>query len=188
MRVRYWIIILSIIFIIGLVLGKLFLGADPIVGEYKIFRDLLTFILVIAGLGIALLGAVIYEIVFQNLRSEIKKKIKEVNISAAENVEKNINEVFCKFYIGLSYSYWKRCEPEDYKIKDEIKPPLLDDLGMAIQQSEEAIEYAEKLDKKKLEAFVCLTKNNLAYYLALRGFSDDSNRAISLAKYAYDRI
>lgn len=188
MKTWYWVVIAGGIFILGLVLGKIFLGVESITDEYIIFRDIFTLVLSIFGIGIALLGAAIYKIISQNLESEIKKKMKEVDISVKKSIGKEINVVLCKFYVKLSYTYWKLYEPENYKIEDEIELSLKRYLEMAITQSEWGMKCAEQLDEKKFESLVCLVKNNLAYHLSMRGFADDSSRAISLAKYAYNKI
>jgi len=188
MKTWHWVAIVGGIFIFGLILGKVFLGVESITDEYIIFRDILTLILSIFALAIAVLGVAIYKIISQNLESKTKEKMKEVDINVKKSIEKEINIVLCNFYIKLSHTYWKLYEPENYKIEDKIKPSVERYLEMAITQSEWAMKYAEQLDEKKFEALICLSKNNLAYHLSMRGFTDDSSRAISLAKYAYNKI
>lgn len=177
MKIWHWLVVGIGTFIFGFVFGCLFVGPYRIVEKYEVFRDISAFVLAFSALGIAIFGVVVYSLISQGLDRKIEKKIKE-----------ETDSVLCRFYIELSYVYWKHYEKVIYKIDQEIKESDIPYLNLAIEQSEYAVERVEGLNEKRFGRFICLAKNNLAYHLAMRGFSDDARRAIPLAKYAYDKV
>ena len=177
MKTWHWLVVGIGIFIFGFVFGCLFVGPYRVVDEYEVFRDIFAFVLALSALGVAVFGVVVYNVVSQGLDRKIEEKIKE-----------ETDAVICRFHIEVSDVYWKEYEKVIYKINQEIKKPDVSYLNMAIEQSEYALKKAEGLNERKFGRLICLAKNNLAYHLAMRGFSDDAGRAIPLAKYAYDRV
>lgn len=172
MKTWHWLVVVIGLFICGLFLGHLFLGKYWIVSKYDVFKDVLSIVLVISGLGIALLGAAMYVWISSALDKRVEKKVNEqVNVASA------------KFYMELSYIYWGA-----YEVDGKFVKVKKSDLGLAVEQSENALKKVNLLDEKKFESHVCVAKNNLAYHLAVRKYADDAERAISLAKYAYDRV
>jgi len=183
MKVWPWIISGIGIFIIGFVLGHLFWGIYSATDDYKLFRDLLGFILSFMGVTAAVLGIVVHRLISLALDRKMDAKIKGVNV----RVEAELSRLICVFYIRLSHVYWKRYEPEGFRVDQDIPKSEEGNREMAIAQSELALKRAERLDPKKFENHVCAAKNNLAYHLAMRKWPDDARKAIPLAKYAYRR-
>lgn len=176
MKNRYWLFLASVIFIFGLVFGRLFFNVNSITDEYKIFRDIFTFVLAMSALGIAAFSVIAYKVLLGNLQQKVTIKAREEGY-----------RYICELYIGLSYLFWKHYEI-DYELDSKLSSSEQHYLNTAIEQAEVALRYAKFMDEKKDEAIICLAKNNLAYHLAMRGWPDDSRRAIALAKYTYDRI
>lgn len=168
--------IAGIIFIIGLLLGELFLNVRSITDEYKIFRDIFTFVLAMSALAIAVFTTIGYKVLSEKLQQEVTIKAKTEGY-----------RYMCELYTGLSYLFWKHYEI-DYEIGGKLKSSERHYLDTAIEQAEVALNYTKFLDEKKDEEVICLAKNNLAYHLAMREWPDDSRRAIALAKYVYDKI
>lgn len=177
MKTWHWLVVGMGIFIFGFVFGCLFVGPYRVVEKYELFRDIFAFVLALSALGVAIFGVVVYNLISQGLDRKIEKKIKE-----------ETDSIICRFYIELSHIYWKHYEKVIYKIDQEIRKADIPYLNLAIEQSEYALERTEGLNEKRFGRLICLAKNNLAYHLAMRGFSDDARRAIPLAKYVYEKV
>ncbi len=163
-------------FVAGGLLSQLFVGEYPIADKYEVFRDILVIVLSLSAVAIALLGWAVYQVISRGLDDRIKRTIDE-----------ELNVHICNLCFEFNHIYWKHYERVDYKIGNPLEGTELDYLQLAIDISESAARRAGLLDQKKFDALVCVAKNNLAYHLAMRGWSADSKRAMSLAKYAYDR-
>lgn len=178
MKTWHWVVILVIVGIILLVCGffldRFFLGwPHRNVNQYELFRDLLVIILALAGLAIAFIGLVVYELISKGLETKVEKKV------AGE-----VNYAISTIFLELSYDYWRA-----YEIGGKFQRDKTNELERAIEKSKKALTRAERLDTKQkiFEFTLCLAKNNLAYHLAARNRTKDTEKAISLAKYAYDR-
>jgi len=195
-KVWPWIIVGTGIFILGFVMGHLFWGIYWAGDDYKVFRDLLAFVLSFLGVGAAVLGFVVYRLILQGLDRTVEEKIREVDARCKDIIEEETNRVIARFYTNLNVLYWKHYEPEDYEIDDKIKQADKPYLDMAIEQSNYALRLVEslkgskRLDARTVDGRICLAKNNLAYHLAMRGSpdKDDIEKAIPLATYAYEKV
>lgn len=187
MKIWPWLLVGIGIFILGFVLGHLFWGTYSGIDEYKVFRDTLTLTLSFSALAAAVLGVVVYKLISQNLERRVEESIKETDVRVRESIKGETDYVLCKFFIELSDVYWKHYEV-DYEMNDKLDKPQKRYLGMAITQSEWALKRTERLDEREFGRLIYLAKNNLAYHLAMRGWSDDAKRAIALARYAYDKV
>lgn len=170
-------------------------GKYKTVNQYEVFRDLLAIVLTLAGLTIALLGMGVYKWIskgldtkvegcLKDLDTKVKESLAGLDVRVKKRVDEEVNYAMCTFYLELSYDYWRV-----YEKKGEFQPNKRNELEIAIEQSKKALRRAEGLDKKQrsFESILCVAKNNLAYHLAARNRTEDAEKAISLAKYAYDR-
>lgn len=184
MKTWHWLVVLVIggIVVVGIVLFVCDSFSHPFfsggkykaVNQYELFRDLLVIILTLAGLAIAFIGLVAYELISKGLETKVEKKVKG-----------EVNYAISTLFLELSYDYWRA-----YEVGGKFQRDKTNELERAIEQSKKALARTERLDtkQKRFLSALCVAKNNLAYHLAARNWTKDTEKAISLAKYAYDRV
>lgn len=194
MKTWHWVVILVVVAIvfIGIVLFVCDFFPDSCfsggkyrgISQYEIFRDLLIIVLTLAGLGIALLGTGIYKWISKDLNIKTEKHIAGLDAKIKKKVDEEVNYAMAVFFLELSYDYWRV-----YEVKGELQPDKSNELAIAIEQSKKALRRTESLDvtQRKFESILCAVTNNLAYHLAARNRDKDTGKAISWAKYAYER-
>jgi len=187
MKIWRWLLVGIGIFILGFVLGHLFWGTYSGIDEYKVFRDTLTLTLSFSALAAAVLGLVIHRLISQDLDGRMKKYMEDVETRAERAIKEKTDEVVCRIYMDLSLVYWKDYEVDYIEIDGRLEKPKQHYLNLAIEQSENALKVAERLNEKKFGRLRYMVKNNLAYHLAVRGWPDDAKRAIPLAEDAYNK-
>lgn len=187
MKVWPWLFLGIGVFVFGFVLGHLFLGTYSGIDEYKVFRDTLTLTLAFSALAATMLGIVLYRLISQNFERRIEKYMKDVETTAEKAIKEKTDDIVCRIYMDLSLVYWKHYEADYIEIDSRVEKPKQHYLNMAIEQSENAFKVAKRLSEEKFGRLRCLVKNNLAYHLAMRRWSDDAKRAIPLAEDAYNK-
>ncbi|MBA7496198.1 hypothetical protein ES702_06796 [subsurface metagenome] len=104
MKTRYWVVILVVVAIIfiGIVLFVCDFFPDSCfsggkyrgVSQYEIFRDLLTIILAISTITLAVLGVVIYKLIYlifeRHMKEKIEEKIEEVDFEVRKKVKREV--------------------------------------------------------------------------------------------------
>lgn len=173
-------IILLFIFI-TILIGLLILIGVIIIGEYQIevkegyeiFRDILIFILTIAGVCIAAGGYGIYLLINKSIENRIKKREEEFSAYST-----------AMLFTNMGYTYW-----ENYDILSSDKK-YLQYLKAAINITERAHSHARILNEKdpRNEVLKCEILNNLVYYLAVRGNAEDREIAMQGAEFVKKRI
>lgn len=162
--VRYILILLG-----GIIVGGCIVAFTKIPSEVGVSDkyDILVDILLIMLALLAAAGYVIYRMVLQGVETHIKGVATKV-----ENIW-NIRE-----RINVGYDYWEQSKTGAFREK----------LDAAISITEEAL-YMNPSEEDE-----CLIKNNLAFYYAVRGLSEDILKAKDYAKYikekapAYDSL
>jgi len=206
MKTRYWVIILVIVSVVYT--GVIFFVSDSfphpffwggkhrMVNQYEVFRDLLAIVLTLAGLFIALLGAGVYRLIygrldakaiecFASLDAKAKEHRASLDATVKKKIDEEVNYAISTLFLELSYDYWRA-----YEVGGKFQRDKTNELERAIEQSKKALARTERLDtkQKRFLGALCLAKNNLAYHLAARNWTKDTEKAISLAKYGYDRV
>ncbi len=171
---------------------------------YRILVDLILIIL-------ALTGAVGYG-VFQWISRSVEDRVTTA-------IKESLDFTRAQVEINLGFWYFEQYRAESMKKKEmdkirrklaklqshlennenseaEYKPTnntRMDYLNHAIERTMKALEFMKKLDEKKYEEWICICKNNLAYYLAERHNQrwtkpGDKELANGYADYVRERI
>lgn len=169
------ILILLILLIVLLVFGVI--GLSNGATEGTLFRELLTIILVIAGVAIAAGGYLVYR-----LLEALNERRTERTYREAQKADETLRlRTLSHLYIHSGYTCWNF-----YK---GTKQALY--LEQAISDTETARNrYADNLDEQEREnqKTICIIRNNLAYYYAERKRLEDKKIARDYAEYIYSKI
>jgi len=141
-----------------------------IANTHTVLRDVLQIVLGVAAVAIAVLGYAIYQIVAQRLR-----------IYAEEEIGSERRRTTAQLYTYVGF-----LRSTDFESSTPRNPGLLED---AIEATERAHIYASELDQRdpKNERILGTVRNNLAWYLARRGRTQDRGRARGYAEYLHLR-
>ena len=144
--------------------------------QYTILVDLVLIILALTGA----VGYGVYRWISRNVADRVTRAIKEGQSFTRAQVETSLGFWYFEQYKTES----KRKEEIDeirtklakiqahQKNKENSTEAINNDpmsyLKHAIERTMKALEFMKELDEKKYEEFICVCKNNLAYYLAER--------------------
>ncbi|GAF77620.1 unnamed protein product, partial [marine sediment metagenome] len=148
-------------------------------GRYRILVDLIFIML-------ALTGAVGYG-VYRWIARTVEARAEEITVETKNAIGTQVSTSLGYVW----YQHHKKGKTEEKKSPDEAP---VDYLKLAIDITRKALEYANKLDEQRHEELICVSKNNLAYYLAEKKRIEkkinkgDKELARAYAKYIYDRI
>lgn len=164
---------ISIIFLLigaGFYLFSSSKATTETVNAYPLFRDILQIVLAIAAVAIAALGYLIYRIVAQRLQ-----------IRAEEEIGNERRRIAAKLCSDIGLLRWRDFE--------RITPPNPQYRQDAIDMTEKAHRYASELDERdpRNERIIAAVRNNLAWYFANRGRSQDRGKARGYAQYIHAR-
>lgn len=145
--------------------------------DADIFRDLLTIILAIAGVGIAAGGYLVYRV----LEGIIERRAEHIysDMRLADEAERFRSMAGERIHSG--YTYWLF-----YKNTNQFSF-----LEQAITETERAYSrYAVNLDEgeRPNQLVICAIRNNLAYYYAERQRPEDKKLARDYAEYINNKI
>lgn len=142
--------------------------------KYDILKDTLTIVLAVVAVGIGVVGYSIYLILSGRLQTE------SASASRLETIKGSI-----RLFIHAGFVFW-----ENY---DNAKKKEAQHLDIAIGLTERALLFHNQLPEKEArnkenDRLLCLIKNNLAYYFALRGKAENKDLAKEYAEYIRERI
>ncbi|GAH22965.1 unnamed protein product, partial [marine sediment metagenome] len=152
---------------------------------YTILVDLILITLAFTGA----VGYGIFRWIYRGVEDQVAVAMKESQSFSRAQVE-----------INLGFWYFEQYKAENKKKKEDPKTdgkPVNNDvmyyLNHAIERTEKALEFMKELDEKKYEKFLCVYRNNLAFYLAERqrqgkALPGDKELAKSYADYIQKRI
>lgn len=179
-------VLLLVFLIVTLVFASIGLWRDPRAPE--LFRDLLTIILAIAGIGIAAGGGLVYMIINASMRRSAEEFHREMRLNVEqfrEEVRSAVNEERLRSmalsHMSSGYGWWR-----SYKETSEVAHR-----EEAIRETEYAYSsYAIHLDEKEADnqLVICAIENNLAYYYAERQRPEDRDLAREYAEYIRKKI
>lgn len=172
--------------------------------QYTILVDLILVIMALTGT----IGYGVYRWISAGVEDRVTKAIKEGETFTRADVETSLGLWYFEQYQAESKRKEKFAEIREKlnKIQSGLKSeersktkhnPInndpMDYLERAIERTMTALEVMKRLDKKKYEEFICICKNNLAYYLAERqkhgrAEEGDEELAKSYADYIRKRI
>ena len=146
----------------------------PYLLKYDILKDTLTIVLAVVAVGIGVIGYSIYLILSGRLQTE------SASASRLEAIKGSI-----RLFIHAGFVFW-----ENY---DNAKIKEVQHLEIAIGLTERALLFHNQLPEKEArnkenERSLCLIKNNLAYYFALRKKVEDRDIAREYAEYIREQI
>jgi len=158
--------------LVGLFIGYCIWIPDwhiPYLLKYDILRDTLTIVLTVSAVVITAIGVAIYLILSERLKRE------SASASRLESVQKAV-----QMFIHAGFVFW---ESYDRAVKKE--PQYIE---IAIGLTERAFLFYNQIPGKESrsrenERSLCLIKNNLAYYFALRKKVKDRDIAREYAEY-----
>jgi len=153
----------------GIFIWKFGANGFELVSRGTLFRDVLTIVLAIAGVVIAAVGYLVYRLASERIE---RRALGEVTIETLRSTARLLT------YIG--YVYWVDFE---YTGEARYREQAIDLTRRAHNT------YARKLDEREREneLLIGAIRNNLAYYLANRGGSEDRNLARGYAEYIHAR-
>jgi hypothetical protein len=126
------------------------------------FKEVLTIALTIIALAITIYAFFVYKLLSKTFRDQARSEANETMLTHG-----------AKMLIYIGFVYW-----ENYEITNEDKY-----LDIAIDVTEDAYnDYAKNLKESEHEYLICKLKNNLAYYYAVRGKSEDGAKARQYAE------
>lgn len=158
-----------------LVFASIGLWRDPEAAD--LFRDLLTIILAIAGIGIAAAGGLVYMFI----DASVKRTTQDIKKEVMSAVDTARLRSMCLSHLSSGYSWWTSYQ----------RSTASSDLEEAIRETEFAYSsYAIHLDEKQSDnqLIICAVRNNLAYYYAERQRPEDRNLAREYAEYIRKKI
>lgn len=145
--------------------------------SYALLRDILTIVIAIAGVAIAAGGYLVYRLISE--RAEAR-----VVAAASSAVNTEILATTAHSLAISGYIFWVEYELNEQKRPNPNSPWLRNAISLTQLAWEE---YGKKLDERKYERLICGIKNNLAFYLAERGCTDDRDTALTFAQYIHER-
>lgn len=147
--------------------------------KYELFRDVLMAFLAFA----TIVGSAIYLVLNKVIEARVKELNKVVEEGAKESIEEAKSLVFAK-----QNFFW--CTQKEEEKRQEIKEMLLEHrevdsesliwLDELVARARKALNFAAQLDERTYEIGICVAKNNLAYYLALRRSPSEREEAKEL--------
>lgn len=147
------------------------------VGNYILFRDLLTIILAVAGVSIAAGGYLVYRVLEGIVERRAESKYSEMR--SADEAQRLRSTASIDIQAG--YTYWLFYQNTGNTAFRES----------AIQRTERAyFRHAVNLDEevRANQLVLCIIKNNLAYYYAERHRRKDRKISRDYAEYIYNKI
>ena len=206
-------IIILLLCLIGYYIYDFIKRPYEIEDQYRLFLDLLTIILAIAGIAIAALGYGIYQFILE----QAKRMLDNWERGIEDSINKNVS------HLESSLGEWESCFKSDMeKWKNRFESDAekrendflnfsgslvflntgysiwliyednkkSENLEMAINLTENAYSYIKELDEKKsaVKKIKCQIMNNLGYYLAERGNPEDKEIIMKYAEFIKDCI